>query len=80
MNLEHVRQIQQFSHWVTENLNKSVNFKIDYWNHRNNGEIEIEFRLWIHETLDKRCDDLAELVHAIPRMKEFCLLKEEFSL
>jgi hypothetical protein len=80
MNNEQIQQIKQFSYWAKEALNKSVNFSINFWSYSFDAEETTCYRIWISETISKEFDTLENLVHELPKLKTFCLMKKELSL
>jgi hypothetical protein len=80
MQQEHINQIRTFSYWAQQELNKSVNFEIQFWNHPFDNAESVSFRIWIKDTINKESESLEELVNELPRLREFCALKKELSL
>ncbi len=80
MNLNHIKEIQLFSLWAKSEINKSVNFEINFWNHSFDDKESVSYRLWISDTINKQSETLEELVNELPKLKQFCLMKKELSL
>ena len=80
MNQQHLNEIKAFSHWAKSELKASSTFDINYWTHSYSEEDTVEYRIWVSDTLNKKYDSLEDLVNELPRLKEYCLMKKEFSL
>lgn len=77
---EYINQIRTFSYWAQKELNKSVNFEINFWNHTFDDTETVSYRIWIRDTISKESESLQDLVNELPKLMEFCTLKKELSL
>lgn len=79
MNINLIRELQLFNSWVKKEIHKSANFSINYWAHQSCSNDVIEYQLWIEGIIQETSESLEDLVNELPRIKQLCLLKKEFS-
>ena len=79
MNQQHINEIKAFSHWAKSELNAASTLDINYWTHTYS-EDTVEYRLWVADTINKKYNSLEDLISELPKIKEYCLMKKEFSL
>ena len=77
MNNEQINLLRDFATWVRVNIGKSANISISIWEHSCSDESSIEYCVWVHDLINKRSEDLNELVGMIPKFKQLCELNME---
>ena len=72
MNPILISQMHQFCTWVRDNLGKTANFKISFFEFASSKQSDLEYWIWIEDIYHQSTKSLESLVQSIPAMKALC--------
>jgi hypothetical protein len=79
MNANSINTIVNFTQWISKIHNKSANFEVSFWSHRNDQNSTIDYTLWVDNTLCIKTSCIDYLVSSIPYLKQQYELNRELS-